>query len=502
MKRLFMILIATIFTLSACSLPTASDEEASEQQDEQTEAEKLLEKDLEWMEEKNEDFDLSPSDLRIMSEETGEPLGPTLAYSTEGEFDVNRYKMYGSFHGEQYLFQLGWEGPNLHHVSYERVSGPKRDAAYGDFLEHNREELTDRVGPSKDNIMWQMALADVDGDGMLEVIVYAYHYDDIDFTKHGYLSIFHFTGDDEKPFELVAYKSWFNPSSRITDNPARFNEYGEWIVEESKHDQVVMYFEDGDWYIPVSIGKNPSTAYYKDYSNDDEPDWERSYEPMPYPATCNSPYAEGTYSKKTKDKASTKEDRNEGNDFNLSSSSSSSSSSSNENETTSPEKKTKKSSISFTKEEQKLIESDPVLRKAAQSCREEANCNEGDEEDLKERAERAVIFYIERSIVARREGNFSLAEPYIYPNSPVYNDMKTLAPSDGARGVSMTYVDYDKRGVDQIDATTFDVHLRNTFDIQGTKRTGHRTFESTMRVKYDEAKDRFFVYELIDETEI
>ena len=66
----------------------------------------------------------------------------------------------------------------------------------------------------------------------------------------------------------------------------------------------------------------------------------------------------------------------------------------------------------------------------------------------------------------------------------------------------MTYVDYDKRGVDQIDETTFDVHLRNVFDIQGTKRTGHRTFESTMRVKYDKERDRFLVYELLEENEL
>lgn len=496
MKRLFMILIATIFTLGACSLPNASEEEVSEQQDEQTEAEKLLEKDLEWMEEKNEDFDLSPSDLRIMSEETGEPLGPTLAYSTEGEFDVDRYKMYGSFHGEQYLFQLGWEGPNLHHVSYERVSGPKRDAIYGDFLEHNREELTDHVGTSKDNIMWQMALADVDGDGMLEVIVYAYHYDDIDLTKNGYLSIFHFTGDDEKPFELAAYTSWFNPTSRITDNPARFNEYGEWIVEESKHDQVVIYFEDGDWYVPYFSGTNPSTAFYQDYTIDEEPVWKRAYEPMTYPATCLSPYAEGTYEKGNVEKQPTEKKEKE------TSSTENAEQRTKENKSSLIEKREKETSSMFTETEQQLIESDPVLKKAAQSCQQQANCNAGDEEDLKERAERAVVFYIERSIVARRDGQFSIAEPYIYPNSPVYHEMKTLAPSDGARGVSMTYVDYDKRGVDQIDATTFDVHLRNTFDIQGTKRTGHRTFESTMRVKYDEAKDRFFVYELIDETEI
>lgn len=42
----------------------------------------------------------------------------------------------------------------------------------------------------------------------------------------------------------------------------------------------------------------------------------------------------------------------------------------------------------------------------------------------------------------------------------------------------------------------------NVYDIQGTKRTGFRTFESQIRLYYDAATDQFHAYELLNEVEL
>lgn len=479
MKKYFFIPILFIVTLylQACS-PLAPPLENDDAQQNEERANQLLAEDLRWMEEKNEAFDLLPHDVRIINEETKEPLGPILSYfATKEPFDTNRYKMYGSFHGEQYIFELGWLAPNVHALSYERVSGKKRESVSGSLLLH-LDEYIDEVDFSVTDTLWQATLADVNGDGMLDFVVYVSTDAPDDAFYHYALSVFQFTGNDEEPFELAADMRWTNATTRLTNNPARLNDEYEWIAEHVQDEIVLGYFEEGDWYVPMAPYSNKSTAYYKD----DDDHWVRSDETISFrnetrneiiprsSLTPNSPSSQTTDIEKTSKQT---DEHHHSTERPL-----------------------------FTEEEQTLIEETDILQKAASSCREDENCAAGDEEDLKERAERAVIFYIERSIIARRDGQFRIAEPYIYPNSPVYHDMVKLAPSDGARGVSMTYVDYDKRGVDQIDETTFDVHLRNVFDIQGTKRTGHRTFESTMRVKYDKERDRFLVYELLEENEL
>lgn len=486
MKRFwFGSIVLLALLLGACGADPEEQQRLAEEE-QYAQAIALLEEDLAWMETKNTDVHAPTDDARIIDEATKQPLGPSVRYDTD---DTRRYSLFGSFHGERIEFILGWEGPNVHHVSYVQADGPVRERVAGGLRKPFEPLITD-FGFSLPNTEWQMTLADVDDDGMLEVIVYALHEGENPGDFHqGYLAIFHYVGGDEM-FELAANFHWENQSYRSPENPARFNEYGEWLVEHLKNDTVLGYCEDGEWYAYLPAEHNVGTMYVIDPQTDEAT---REREPSPYPATT----ARQTTTVSCDDRGgdcSDEEEEEEDDDTDQRSRA-------NERNDATRER-TFRDNETISKEEVDLIEANPLLEKAATSCRDKEDGCAGTDEDVKERATRAVVFYIERSIIARRDGQYAVAAPYIAPNSPIEADMKQLVPSDAAQGVSMTYVDFEPVGVDQVNDTTYNVTLRNTFDISGTERTGHRQFESVFRTTYDPSTDQFFVHELVSEREL
>lgn len=520
--RKWSMLLVLVFALAACSNNGTSVESAKraleEMELEESEAAEesnkerafqLLEEDLAWMSEQNSNVH-APYESHIIDFDTHEPIGPHVQYNVDegSDFDVNRYPFFVSFHGKQYKLELGWTGPNLHTLSYTELSDSIRARKEGWFSEPFSPFIHE-LGFAFDPSDWQITAADLDGDGMLEIIVTARYTEDVSTDK--ILAVYRFTDDEEEPFELAVHLQTAAKSYRTgIAQQFRVTKAKEIVAENWDFEEAVAYFEDGDWYVTVNhylpASDNLSTAYVLISGFGEDPEFTRHRTPAPYLETCYISWNTDITASKADNKDSKSSDKQSANGTSSGSSSSKGSSNSSNNDSSSKQNNTsKQSSASFTPTVPKKsdMQLEGVLRDLPESCQYSPTpCQPMSTEDIKERAGAAAIFYIEKSIIARKQGDYSIAAPYIAAGSPIETDMKKLVPGDASRGVSMTFEKFEILNVVDHGEGRYDVHLRNTYDIQGTKRTGLRTFESVLRIVYNSASDTFYAYELISETEI
>lgn len=458
-------ILCFLFILAACSIEGnegyEKEEEETSHQESKTNSSNPLKEDLIWMEEMNTDLH-APYEPHILTYYDHEPIGPAVYYDLRGEFDTNRYPFYVSFNGDRYKIELGWTGPDLHAMEYTEMSESVRKRRFGSFSAPFLPFYSDEGwNVAKDETDWQITAADVTGDGMLEIIVTARMVDPDYLTNNEkIMAIYRYTGSETEPLELIVHLKTDNKSHRSEEKQKfYFTEAFEWVTEEWGEELVVAYLEDGAWYVNTNSylphTENLSSAHLlTGYSDDGELEYVQINE----------------------------EERTSQKNHELTES-------------------TSNTTPTVPKKSELALEG--ILNDIDESCQYDDNpCEPLSSQDIKERAGNAAIFYIEKSLVARKKGDYSIASPYIAKDSPIAKDMQNLVPNDASRGVSLAFEEFQILDVVDRGNNNYDVFLKNTYDITGTKKTGLRTFESTLRIVYNPEDDQFYAYELIEEVEI
>ncbi|CEA01923.1 hypothetical protein BN1050_01071 [Metalysinibacillus saudimassiliensis] len=444
LQRLGVVLLG-FFIVVGCADKEVPIEEQATIDVAQVKADKLLAKDIRWMEEQNTQLH-TVNDSQIVTYDTLEPIGPYVQYEADDMyFDSDRHPFYVAFHGKQYRFELGWTGPNLHTLAYTELADTVRTRKEG-LLSEAFQPFISEMGPALTPSTWQMTAADVDGDGMLDLMITASYANEQQLAQQKILAVYRFTDDEQEPFELATHVQT-STKIHLGDTATQFlyTKGQEFVAEEWNGESVVTYFEQGDWYVTstqdLPVQANLSTAYLPTAQ---ESNFSRQRSPAPYLATCYTPWVTSEQSGHVPNKV--------------------------------------KLSTNQVVEE---LPNQPMTA-----------------EDSKRRAGEAAVFYVQKSIDARKHGDYSIAKPYIVKGSPIEADMQSLVPSDANQRVTLVFEEFTILDVVNQGNGYYDVHMRNVYDIQGTKRTGFRTFESQMRLYYDATTDQFYAYELLNEVEL
>lgn len=283
MKKIFIAsAFSSLLLFSACqSAEPIQKENEAESKDvdevqEEDEAQALLEEDLQWMEEKNED---TISKETIILNRENEPIGPTISYSLMEEEDISEEEktghseLYASFGGDKFKFELGFFAPNAHGLNIQSLHDKERDNQHYD-LPHDSIfnkfiEIDDPLIQFAPNSKWEVTAADLTGNGMLEIIHIVQVIND-GTTYETVAGVYEYTGDVEEPFELVAHFNGKNKASML-DQHIYFTKGLEFVHDSYDTDTVLAFFEDNQWYNKaIEDGENEGTATLFDYDSDGE----------------------------------------------------------------------------------------------------------------------------------------------------------------------------------------------------------------------------------------
>lgn len=239
--------IMTLLLLVACQ--TENEEKALDPIED--DSEEILEKDLQWMEEKNADtieFDT------LLQTRSDEDLGPTISYSLfeehHDEFN-SRPSLFASFGGDRFEIELGWFAPNAHGISVSSLHEKERNNQeyqlpdtdlFNDFI--SSDEVSSIFN---DESIWQITTADLTGDSKLNIIVTAYGVVD-DFTLYKIVNVYEYTDDEEEPFELAVHFTGVH-NERDPYHPIYFTKGQEFVHEQIDTEFILAFYEDDTWYV-------------------------------------------------------------------------------------------------------------------------------------------------------------------------------------------------------------------------------------------------------------
>lgn len=240
---------------------TEEEQVEPEEDGNEIDAEQQLIKDLKWIEDNNDDLKNEFSLLRTRDDE---PLGPTIVYSLyddDGYTDEallgpadqhDRNKLYASFSGDHYLIELGFFSPNTHGIHVTYLSEIEREQRkyilpyYENFYPFmDVEEYGEFFHP---NTNWQVTVADVTGNNVPELIVYAYRSEEGLGMVEKIFNVYEYTNDIEEPFRLVSYFTGANMSGWI-DQYMYFTAGQEFVHVSYREDRILAFYEDGQWYV-------------------------------------------------------------------------------------------------------------------------------------------------------------------------------------------------------------------------------------------------------------
>jgi len=261
-KSIFLLLlIVGILILAACgnSVENELDGKAEVEREETSDFD--VESELAWMEEMNSD--VIDSGVYLLNRDE-EPVGPTISYSLmEDESDTEtRYKLYGSFNGERYEFEMGYYAPDAHSIQITTVKEKERENKQI-MLPHDElfeEFYKDNTSFYKEDSKWQLTLADVTGNGVDELIKIARYNNLPGEMPKTIVAIYEYANDEEEPFKLAANFSFEMVASY--DVPEIYFTDGKEFIhrdEENKQDLISTYYEDGEWYVRQDM-KYPNLA--------------------------------------------------------------------------------------------------------------------------------------------------------------------------------------------------------------------------------------------------
>lgn len=249
--------LTTVLFLVACQ----SENEVED------DSEKILEKDLQWMEEKNTDTIEFDTLLRTRSDED---LGPTISYSLFEEHPdefSSRPSFFVSFAGDHFEIELGWFAPNTHGISVSSLHEKERNNQDYQLTDTDLfNEFISSDGVFHEESIWQITAADLTGNNKLNVILTAYGVGD-DFMLHKIVNVYEYTGDEDEPFELaVHFTGVHNETSPY--HPIYFTEGQEFIHEQINTDFILAFYEDDTWYVEeedwLEVETNAEPFHYGD----------------------------------------------------------------------------------------------------------------------------------------------------------------------------------------------------------------------------------------------
>ena len=114
---------------------------------------------------------------------------------------------------------------------------------FGGFIES--DEITQLFN---ENTVWQVTAADITGNGILELILLAYHWDYEMGSVVKAVSVYEYIEGKEAPFELAVHFKGMNMTSR-TDQTMYFTNGLEFVHDSYREDEIEAYYEDGEWYV-------------------------------------------------------------------------------------------------------------------------------------------------------------------------------------------------------------------------------------------------------------
>src|SRR5690625_1419991 len=132
-KSIFLLLlIVGILILAACGNSVENELDGTAEVEREETSDFDVESELAWMEEMNSD--VIDSGVYLLNRDE-EPVGPTISYSLmEDESDTEtRYKLYGSFNGERYEFEMGYYAPDAQDRKSTRLNSSHVAISYAVF---------------------------------------------------------------------------------------------------------------------------------------------------------------------------------------------------------------------------------------------------------------------------------------------------------------------------------------------------------------------------------
>jgi len=270
-KSTFLLLIVGILILSACENENSVKDEVEEKAEVEKEvADFDIEEELAWMEEMN--GDIIDSGVYLLNREE-EPIGPTISYSLmKDDSDTEaRYKLYGSFNGERYEFEMGYYAPDSHSIQITSVKEKEREnkqitLPHEDLFEEFYEDNTSFF---KEDSKWQITLSDVTGNGVDELIKIARYNNLPGEMPKTIVAIYEYTNDQDEPFKLAANFSFEMVASY--DVPEVYFTDGKEFVHRddgNQQDVISAYYEDGEWFVRQDM-KYLNLANAKSFHYDD-----------------------------------------------------------------------------------------------------------------------------------------------------------------------------------------------------------------------------------------
>lgn len=394
-----------------------------------------------WMEEQN----LHVTDISILQTRTNENLGPTITYSL---FDEDRgldaegnSKLYISFDGDRFEFELGYFAPDRNELvikslheqerKNKRYTLPYYDELFGPYIE--KTEVTEFF---EAETKWELTAADVTGDGELEIIYLVQARDPLSSIVVTRVAVYGYKGNQTEPFKLLTQFSG-ESHDYLADQHVYFTDGLEFVQDIKKITFIRAYFEDGKWYTEdFNELNNPSKSALFHY------DAQMELQLGPYPNMNRS------------------NDEHMGMDY---------------------------ETVDMNEGRQILTEPTAIDQLAKED----------------KQAGLDAIEYARRSTEARTEGDYDRVFELVKEGSPIDDELKKLIKDNQERGVELTYDGGTVIHTDVVSSgKMYDVTVRQSFYIYGVEREGLRNFETMYRMQYDNSSGNFQAVELLDEVEI
>src|SRR5699024_8836671 len=229
MRKLYKILlIILMFIIVSCESNDVEENKQSESEADtdtvkntniKDESKSLLEKDLEWMSEKNQEDLFNEAILQTREDEN---LGSTISYSTMNEEEsLKSKKLFSSFQGDKFEFELGYFPPNADGLTVTSLHEKERKnysfelpntSIFNEFLDLENDLSY------KQYTTWQLTAADLTRNGTLEIIYIGRMEDPDGISKKTIVGVYKYTGIGDVPFELVAHFIGVNENSRTNQS--------------------------------------------------------------------------------------------------------------------------------------------------------------------------------------------------------------------------------------------------------------------------------------------
>lgn len=431
------LVLCMVLLLAACKDDEAApvDETTVEKLDSSKATEQLN-----WIFENNEDLH-SPSDdeARIVDYNTGKPIGASIYYDNQGEFDNQKHRMNIKIDDFEGQFLLGWDAPNTHAFYLLDTTPVHSITEERSYVIDLSDVMYDTIyGPDefKKGVYAQITAADIDNDKELEYIFYATVHNEETAWYDLVIEVYEYFPNQEQPFERVVQVK----ESTYSDQPVEITPAGEIIVDQYRGDKMLVALcEKNEWYVvdKYFVDNGEHSANYVTYDANDKLDYKnarRSEQNIQRAACKKKECEEDAIPPLTPKEAASTE-----------------------------------STATPTSD---LIEIIGDLAENTNSILELYS-----EQDLIQ----YVQDYIRLSMEAKNTGDYSIVAGYIAEGSPVYKDMIKSVPATYKKGIKIDHHGTDVEKI-EVDVDYLYYTVVNTFEIFNSTYDGPVSFRSKYRV--------------------